>query len=264
MRDTLVSTKVYRRSYMGLAWLSLFHVILTLSQLSIRHLFLIAYEKKGLEYDLLFLLWGIVKTSVRPAVHFVSLSMRLHFSRKSTGFWDSGTWTPHLVLLYVLGQISAYLQVCFYKQDTHANTCKPFFKISPRWYHKWHQGLMCNLERWIKVLANTSSSNIATNTSPYGIKYTLKIQHSFQRTLWPGQQTSSMFRCPFCWPAWCFEFPLVYTLWKASDICWMERNNLHGKIFQIAKHRVIEQKDIIPQETFKEIWWLMGNFWHLS
>lgn len=35
---------------------SLFHAILTLSQLSKRHLSLIAYEEKALGYDLLFLL----------------------------------------------------------------------------------------------------------------------------------------------------------------------------------------------------------------
>lgn len=63
--------------------------------------------------------------------------------------------------------------------------------------------------------------------------------------------------------SWFFFFFFLYTL-KAPGVCVMERNNLQRKIFQITKHRVTEQTDVIPQEAFKEVRGVVGNVFHLS
>lgn len=62
---------------------------------------------------------------------------------------------------------------------THIQT---FSSVPPRWYHKWHQDLMCNLQWWIKISAKIDSSNIvATNTTPCGVSIHSKYSTSAKR-----------------------------------------------------------------------------------
>lgn len=106
----------------------------------------------------------------------------------------------------------------------------------------------------------SSSNRVATKTSPCGIsiypKYNTPYKgHSGLDNTFPlylGVHSADLLICLVFWiPS------LVYTLWEASGIHLLERNNLHRKIFRIIEHRVIEQKDLIPRETFNEVQWLM-------